>query len=129
MPYTLCKFPLGKVVFSLFVPAKLSYKMPGDPLEMLRSIPLELPKGGLLREKLNQLMKAERLGMAVRLECSSYLDSARAVKSGAIASVLPNLAKADLPEGEYVEFPLNLKQATAESVSSGTNEQSIRGPA
>jgi len=112
VPHTLRKFPLGKMVFSLFVPAKLGHKMPGDHMEMLSSVPLALPMGGLLREELDQLMKAKRMAMDVRLECSSYLDSARAIKSGAIASVLPNLARVDLLEKEYFEFPLNLKQAT-----------------
>lgn len=112
VPHTLRKFQLGKITFSLFVPTNLNLPLSRDPVGMLSSIPLALPMGGLLREELDQLMRNKGLQMDVRLECSSYLDSGRAVKSGAIASVLPNLARADLPEGEYFEFPLDLKQAT-----------------
>jgi LysR family transcriptional regulator, nitrogen assimilation regulatory protein len=111
VPCTLRKFQLGRITFSLFVPALLNDDLPQDPLRTLSSVPLALPMGGLLREELDQLMREKGLQMDVKLECASYLDSARAVKSGVVASVLPDLAKKDLLEEEYLEIPLNIKQA------------------
>jgi DNA-binding transcriptional LysR family regulator len=86
---------LGEVGHSLFIPVSLSKKLPKSVSEALATVPLALPIGGAMREKIDRL--AGDNPIRVTLACTSYLQAAEAVLAGMCAAVLPDTASASLP--------------------------------
>lgn len=79
-------------------------------IEALTSLPMAIPLAGTLRTAvevyLNRLKKPVRNGMNLALECTSYLHSAAALKTGDCAALLPRLAMKEFPEGSYSHWSL-----------------------
>jgi DNA-binding transcriptional LysR family regulator len=106
VPKTLQKRVLGVLDYRLFVPGDLAKSLGKEVWSNMDSLPLALPIGGQLREALDQKMKKRGRSLKVRLECSSYLDALRALRSAAFAAILPGIARVDLQKGTFVEYSL-----------------------
>lgn len=99
---------LGKLTYGLYVPPPTSPFRPtkGGLGQALTSHPLALPIGGSMREKIEGLAAKTKKPLNVILEGSSYMQALEALRSGACAAVLPDLA---LPRDErqhYLRIPI-----------------------
>ena len=95
---------LGEIGHSLFIPASLAKKTPKSVVDALASVPMALPIGGWMREKVEKMAGARPL--RVTLACTSYLQAAEAVRSGMCAAVLPDTALSSLQGQRLHRLPL-----------------------
>jgi len=108
---------LGMLQEILIAPRTL---LPGPDLtlaEALTTLPMAIPLAGTLRSAvdayLSRQSKPPRPGMHLALECTSYLHSSAALKSGDCAAILPGLALTEFPEDRYRHWsmaPLKLER-------------------
>ena len=105
--------PLGSLRFGLFVPARLlpGGKSAGLAARELARLPLATLEGeGVFRQELQRLSKWAKVVLDVRLEVSSFPLVARAVREGAFAGVLPDVARTEFAGAEVVEVKLDWLQ-------------------
>lgn len=95
---------LGEVGHSLFIPISLARKTPKSVADALAAVPMALPIGGWMRDKIERMAGARPLRIA--LACTSYLQAAEAVRSGMCAAVLPDTALASLQGQRLHRLPL-----------------------
>jgi DNA-binding transcriptional LysR family regulator len=95
---------LGEVGHSLFIPISIARKAPKSVAAALEAVPMALPIGGWMREKIERMAGARPLRVA--LACTSYLQAAEAVRSGMCAAVLPDTALASLQGRRLHRLPL-----------------------
>jgi DNA-binding transcriptional LysR family regulator len=78
--------------------------------EALFTLPMAIPLAGTLRSALdaylNRQSKPPRHGMNLALECTSYLHSSAALRTGDCAAILPGLALPEFPEEHYCHWSL-----------------------
>ena len=95
---------LGEIGHSLFVPVSIVKKAPKSVADALATVPVALPIGGWMREKIEKMAGARPL--LVTLACTSYLQAAEAVRSGMCAAVLPDTALSSLQGQRLHRLPL-----------------------
>ncbi len=103
--------------YSLFIPKRLASSIREDNLKTkMAELPLATSIGGQYRQQLTTA--AGRAGWPLRIElsCSSFTQAAEAVKTGAFAAALPNLAAAAFAPGEAVQFPLPFLKSYARPI-------------
>lgn len=83
---------LGEITHSIFVPKALCKTPPKSAVETLVSLPLALPIGGVMREKIESFAARQGGIPKVAVACTSYLQAAQLVQSGMCAAVLPDTA-------------------------------------
>ena len=78
--------------------------------EALFTLPMAIPLAGTLRSAvdayLSRQSKPPRHGMHLALECTSYLHSSAALRTGGCAAILPGLALTEFPELHYSHWSL-----------------------
>jgi len=95
------------MTYSLFVPRRLAASIREDRLKAaMEKLPLATSVGGQYREQLTAAAAKAGWPLRIELSCSSFTQAAQAVKTGAVAATLPNLAAAAFAPGEIVQFPL-----------------------
>ncbi|MDB6068912.1 MAG: Transcriptional regulator, partial [Verrucomicrobiales bacterium] len=101
---------LGVLDEILIAPRSLLPRADLTLIEALTSLPMAIPLAGTLRTGvdayLDRQKKKPRGGMRLALKCTSYLNSAAALKSGDCAAILPGLAIKEFPEGPYSHWSL-----------------------
>jgi DNA-binding transcriptional LysR family regulator len=95
---------LGEIGHSLFIPVSIAKKPPKSVADALATVPMGLPIGGWMRDKIEKMAGARPL--RVTLACTSYLQAAEAVRSGMCAAVLPDTALSSLQGQRLHRFPL-----------------------
>lgn len=95
---------LGEVRHSLFIPVSIAKKAPKSVADALATVPMALPIGGWMREKIERMAGGRPL--RVTLACTSYLQAAEAVRSGMCAAVLPDTALSSLQGQRLHRLPL-----------------------
>ena len=95
---------LGEIGHSLFIPVSIAKKAPKSAGDALATVPMALPIGGWMREKIEKMAGARPL--RVTLACTSYLQAAEAVRSGMCAAVLPDTALSSLQGQRLHRLPL-----------------------
>jgi DNA-binding transcriptional LysR family regulator len=101
---------LGRMSFSLFVPAKLlSGASPGTLKDLAgQNLPFAALEGsGQFRQELEQLFRQQKAGLNLQLELSSFPLVGRAVRTGRFAAILPAIAAAELDKETVTEIRLN----------------------
>lgn len=96
---------LGEIGHSLFIPLPLAKVKPRSIADALASVPMALPIGGWMREKVEKIAGGRPL--RVILACTSYLQAAEAVRSGMCAAVLPDTALSSLQGQRLHRLPLS----------------------
>ena len=101
--------PLGNLTYSLFIPKSLSKSLPSRCRlpRALTSLPLALPVGGSMRQRIEQIAAQEKKPLTVLLECSSYMQAAEALRSGPCAAILPDMAISEPEQSHYQRIPLS----------------------
>jgi hypothetical protein len=78
--------------------------------EALFTLPMAIPLAGTLRSALDAYLsrqsKPPRHGMNLALECTSYLHSSAALRTGDCAAILPGLSLPEFPEEHYCHWSL-----------------------
>lgn len=101
---------LGSLAYCLFVPRSMrDNAKTSDPIELLKRLPLaRLAGDGEFNEVLAKVAEQKRICLNTRLTCSSFPSIKEAVRRGHVAAVLPTIAQADLPKGDFekIEVPL-----------------------
>jgi len=95
---------LGEIGHSLFIPVSIAIKTPKSLRDALAAIPMALPIGGWMREKIEKMAGARPL--RITLACTSYLQAAEGVRSGMCAAVLPDTALSSLQGQHMHRLPL-----------------------
>lgn len=103
---------LGTVEYALFVPRRLLRGVRQPTLDdALGRAPLVLQQ---TEPEMNQaLERAAGRALPVALECETFPQAARAVRSGEYASLLPTFARAELPVADFLELRPNRLQKLA----------------
>ncbi|MCH8474015.1 MAG: LysR family transcriptional regulator [Opitutales bacterium] len=85
---------LGNLTYSLYLPLDKAGELPRkcSLARALTSCPLALPIGGSMRERIERLAARVSQPLKVVFEGSSYLQTSGALRSGASAAVLPDIA-------------------------------------
>jgi DNA-binding transcriptional LysR family regulator len=94
---------LGNVGHSLFIPIALAKTPPKSVADALATVPMALPIGGWMREKIEKMAGARPL--RVTLACTSYLQAAEAVRSGMSGAVLPDTSISSLHGQQLHRLP------------------------
>ncbi|MEI6279094.1 MAG: LysR family transcriptional regulator [Verrucomicrobiota bacterium] len=95
---------LGEIGHSLFIPVSIAKKAPKSVGDALATVPMALPIGGWMREKIERMAGARPF--RVTLACTSYLQAAEAVRAGMCAAVLPDTALSSLQGQRLHRLPL-----------------------
>jgi DNA-binding transcriptional LysR family regulator len=110
----LATHPLGKLEYALYCPKELLKKSDSyDLVTVLQNVPLALlgSDGEFVRD-FHAWVKKNQVSISVKLECDSFPQACRAIKTGQYATILPTIAARDLPPGEFVEVALPLKKGS-----------------
>lgn len=106
---------LGVLQEILIAPRSLLPRPDLTLINALCILPIAVPLAGNLRSALdaylNRRSKPPGRALHLALECTSYLQSSTALKSGACAAILHDLALSEFPEKHYCHWslaPLNL---------------------
>lgn len=110
------------LTYSLFLPMQLAKGVRADNLKSaLGNMPLATSIGGQFREQLMAAAGKAQWPLRIELSCSSFTQAARAVKTGALGAVLPNLAAVEFDPNEVVQFSLPILKAYARSIALAWN--------
>lgn len=110
---------LGKMSFSLFVPAKLLPASNQKTLapQAIQKLPFATLEGsGQFRQELDRLSQRQNLTFNLHLELSSFPLVARAVQSGKFAAILPGIAASDLAQAEVTEVRLDFLRTLSREI-------------
>lgn len=103
-PHGLRSRRLGTIRYALFVPRGL--RPPRSSLEqVLAKVPLALQTSEPQVNRCLLALAGKELPL-VRLQCETFVQALRAVRSGSYASVLPTIARGDLAGGGFDEIAL-----------------------
>lgn len=104
LPRTVGRKAVGGASFALFVPKALASRLDAKEAASWLRLPLALPIGGALRESVDLFATKHGVALAPALTCDSYIQAAAAVESGAVASVLPDIAAETLARRSVVRI-------------------------
>ena len=98
--------PLGKMDYSLFC-AKTSAKKLPEMRCVFQTMPVAMQSGdGAFMQQFRAWAEKSGLKVSIKLECDSFPQASRAVRSGHFASVLPGIARGELPGSEFWELDI-----------------------
>lgn len=109
VPAHLGSAALGRLAYALFVPRQLASSAAGGRLDAkgMGRLPLVTLEGeGFFRRELARLARRAKVALGVRLEVASFPLAARAVRTGAFAAVLPEVARGEFAADEVSELAL-----------------------
>ena len=101
-------YPLGKIEYALFCPkSALKNSATLNLVAVLQSVPLAmLNSDGEFMGDFKAWAEKNKVAIRTKLECDSFPQACRAIKTGSYAAILPTIASRDLPSGEFVEIAL-----------------------
>ena len=101
---------LGLLHEVLIAPRSLLRRPDLTLTEALTTLPMAIPLAGTLRSAVDAYLtrqtKRSPCQMRLAMECTSYLHSSSALKTGTCAAILPRLALTDFPEEHFAHWPL-----------------------
>ncbi len=104
VPKGLASRPLGEIQYALYVPKRLMHGAPEDIGALVASLPLALQTS---EPELNTRL----LGLAGKhakvesaLDCETFPQACRALRSGRYAALLPTIVDVELPSREVIEL-------------------------
>ena len=111
---SLTAHPLGSIEYAVYCPRELvTNGSKPDLLSVLQSVPLAiLGSDGEFRRDFGAWVDKNHLHIKVGLECDSFPQACRAVRTKRFAAVLPTIASCDLPAVDFVKFDLPLEKGT-----------------
>jgi DNA-binding transcriptional LysR family regulator len=93
---------LGKMEKALFCPRARFDKAP-DARRVCEALPLAMQSSdGVFTRQVGGWAKKLNVPIRVKIECGAFPQASRAVRSGQCAAILPKLARADLPDAEFL---------------------------
>lgn len=95
---------IGTYGYRLWVPKKLLKKQKGNSIELLSVLPLAISAGGTFRQKLGELLAAKGIELNVGVETTSFAQALEALRTKSYAAILPEFAKHNLSEEQFVQF-------------------------
>ena len=102
---------LGEIGHSFLVPKALVRSKPKNIASVLGAVPLALPVGGMMRERIERIAEKASIRINVSVGCSSYLQAAQVLHSGMCAAVLPDTALSALKSEQFHRLPLQDRYA------------------
>lgn len=104
--------PLGSIEYALYCPREIIPKgNKHDLLSILQSVPVALPgSDGEFMSDFKEWLTKKRVPVTVKLECDSFPQACRAVRTNRFAAILPTIVSCDLPAGDFVKLDLSLKR-------------------
>lgn len=108
---------LGNLDYVLAAPRALVRGREWSATEALSKLPVALPIGGYVHDKVVTFMDRASRPLDLALGCTSYLHAAAALRSGACAAVLPTIALVEFPLERFVTWPLTMLKLERDPVS------------
>ena len=124
----LAAFPLGKMEFALFCPKTVSASgTRPDHRKVFESIPLAMQSGdGIFMRQFRDWAASKNLNVSIKLECDSFPQACRALCSGHFATVLPKLARCDLPKDGFWELDVPFLNKKPRQICLAWNPRTLR---
>lgn len=125
---SLGSIPLGKMVYSLFVPKDMHLGLgAGRSKKLFEDLPLAVLEGdGIFRQELAAIAKKNKLRLKIKIECSSFTLVARAVACGRAAGILPKLAADEMHGIGVVEVPSKILQGFDREICLAWNPRQLQ---
>ena len=118
--------PLGKMEYALFCPRSLSAGPP-DLRRVCGSLPFAMQSGdGVFTRQFRAWTEKSRLRISTGIECDSFPQASRALCSGGFATVLPKIARCDLPAESFWEIDVPALNKKPRAVCLAWNPRTIR---
>ena len=124
----LAAFPLGKMEFALFC-SKVVFPggIPPDHRKVFESIPLAMQSGdGIFMRQFREWAASTDLDIPIKLECDSFPQACRALCSGQFATVLPKIARCDLPKDGFWELDIPFLNKKSRQICLAWNPRTLR---
>ena len=124
----LAAFPLGRMKYALYCPRALARgKEPPSLRQLLHGIPLAMQSGdGAFVQQFRDWAAKSRLNVSIQLECESFPQACRALVSGCFATILPTMARCDLPDAAFLEFDLPFLNKKPRQMCLAWNPRTLR---
>ena len=124
----LAAFPLGRMKYALYCPRTLAPgKEPPGLRQLLPGVPLAMQSGdGAFVQQFRDWAAKSRLNVSIQLECESFPQACRALVSGCFATILPTMARCDLPDAAFLEFDLPFLNKKPRQMCLAWNPRTLR---
>jgi DNA-binding transcriptional LysR family regulator len=115
---------LGPIEYAVYVRKDVMAQARARSLEaVLRSVPLALQQS---ESALNERLRPAGGELPVALACETFTQACRAVQSGVYASLLPVMARSELPASEFAELELPASKEAAVKVALAWHPRLVR---